>query len=144
MIDSIYILDNEDTPLIIYDSNGSKKSESEYQMLVAKLTESLRLFASDLKDHLCHFEIGNKKYHYTMDNISGVKFIVISDKEMREKELLDIMQEIKNHYINTFIGSSLLTEREIADAKDRVKKKIEDLTEGKRFNSTQFLLDLNQ
>jgi predicted phage tail protein len=140
MIKNIYILKKDNSPFIIY-KNGHENNV--FQQSIARLSEALRSLAIDIKDELCHFQLGNEKYHYSVDKMSGTKFIIVTDTETKDKHINSILREIKNSYINEFIGSSLMSEVEIKQAKRKVKKEMSSHIDDEGLKTEDFLLNLN-
>lgn len=73
------------------------------------------------------FQIGPNYYYYTLDRISGTKFILEAEAETKQKKIRKAAREIKNAYINEFTSTMLLNEEEIKARKDKLKTKFKEL-----------------
>ncbi|TXT61968.1 MAG: hypothetical protein BAJALOKI1v1_1060003 [Promethearchaeota archaeon] len=130
MITGVYILEKDNSPFLSYINQYKKR---EYQDNITRLTESLSMLAKDINDKLSFFVLGPKKYFYTIDTITQTKFIVETEKDMKDKKVDNIIREIKNYYINEFMARSIMSVESLAEAKIKMKKKILTLIDTKNL-----------
>jgi hypothetical protein len=126
MIKNILIVNKDNTlELVFCNSNSTEKEIA--KSFVNNLVEILQIVAKTFDSNLDFFQIGPNYYYYTLDRISGTKFILEAEAETKQKKIRKAAGEIKNAYINEFTSTMLLSEEEIKARKDKLKTKFKEL-----------------
>lgn len=136
MISSIYILESDNTPIIEFKKDDKEKTNDE---LLLRLTKSLQQFANGIEEDLSDFVIGNKKYFFAKNNMNNTKYIIKTDARVKRKHVYPILKKIQNLYINEFIGSLTMSQKEIDRAKERMKNKIAETLMSTNMGVEDFL-----
>ncbi|TXT65786.1 MAG: hypothetical protein BAJALOKI3v1_70089 [Promethearchaeota archaeon] len=121
MITRIYILESDNRPIIQYKKNGEKNTDDN---LLLRLAKSLQQFANGMEEDLNDFVIGDKKYFFAKNAMSGTQYIIETEAEVKRKQVYPILRKIQNLYMNEFIGSMTMSQKEIEKAKGRIKEQI--------------------
>lgn len=140
-VKGIFVLDEEEKPIITYKNGETNPDNLNLEWLI-RILKSLKDFANGFDENLNSISIGDFKYIYTIDDLSKTKFIIQLTKDISEKKYYPIVKEIKNLYINQFIGDFTMTKKEIEEAKKRFKEKLTKSLEKRLFSLTDFLASL--
>ncbi|TXT54738.1 MAG: hypothetical protein BAJALOKI2v1_730010 [Promethearchaeota archaeon] len=140
-VKGIFVLDEKEKPIITYKNGETNPDNLNLEWLI-RILKSLKDFANGFDENLNSISIGDFKYIYTIDNLSKTKFIIQLTKDISEKKYYPIVKEIKNLYINEFIGDFTMTKKEIEEAKTRFKEKLTKSLERRLFSINDFLASL--
>jgi hypothetical protein len=126
MIKSIIILNKHNIPELVFSNSNSPEKEIA-ESFVHNLAEILQIVAKSFDSNLDFFQIGAKHYYYTLDRISGTKFILETETKAKQKKINKAAKKIKNIYINEFTSTMLLSDEEIKARKRKIKEKYKKL-----------------
>jgi uncharacterized protein with von Willebrand factor type A (vWA) domain len=136
MISSIYVLESDNRPIIQYKKNGEENTNDN---LLLRLAKSLQQFANGMEEDLSDFVIGDKKYFFAKNTLNKTQYIIEADAEVKRKQVYPILKKIQNLYMNEFIGSMTMSQKEIEKAKERIKEQIASILIDSNMRVENFL-----
>ena len=117
-IKSIYVIDSTGNPLYAREFYSQGALEN-HQMLFTSLVAAIQQFAVTLGEKEAKvIELGNDKIFSTADQLTSLKFILKCDKNMKKKRAFQLLNEIKNLFLNKFTGNFTSS----ADIKSEIMK----------------------
>ncbi|TXT65785.1 MAG: hypothetical protein BAJALOKI3v1_70088 [Promethearchaeota archaeon] len=136
MIKSIYVLDADNKPIITYKKKENEQIEDK---MLLRLTKSLNQFANGMGDHLSDFVMGENKFFFAKNSMSDTKYIIETDTRVSRKDVRPFLKKVQNFYLNEFIGTMTMSEREIKQAKQNIRSQIEEMIDETGLKIENFL-----
>ncbi|MBD3194481.1 MAG: hypothetical protein GF317_05450 [Candidatus Lokiarchaeota archaeon] len=139
MIKGIYIVQKDNKPLFSYRKNDNTDFNQE---VLLRILRTLREFAKGMEENLHDFVIGNRKYYFTRDKMNNTKIIIEADQTASDKNIQSVLKEIRNAYINEFLGEFILTQNEMEKKNKRFQEKLSEIIENRKIGVKAFLLNI--
>jgi len=136
LIYNIFIISEDGIPTITY-SNGTTHGNKKKNIM--KLTDSLCHFANDFHTSLKRFEMGEKRYFYTIDDATGAKYIFETDVKISNRRVNFILDKIKQLYNEYFSEVSTKQKSEIGAMVGKIEHEIKQLLKNKDLTTEDFL-----
>jgi hypothetical protein len=136
MIKSVYVLDADNKPIITYKKKENEQIEDK---MLLRLTKSLNQFANGMGDHLSDFVMGENKFFFAKNSMSDTKYIIETDTRVSRKDVHPFLKKVQNFYLNEFIGTMTMSEREIKQAKQNIRSQIEEMIDETGLKIENFL-----
>lgn len=112
-IESIFILNNNGVPIFIQENYIQGKNNID-PALLSDLVNALQKFANELGEKETKFiELGGGKIFSTKDNSSNYLFVLKCDKNAKAKRMYQILNDVKNLFLNIFLGNLYVIKEEI-------------------------------
>ena len=100
----IYIIDDTGTPIFIRE-NYIQGSENANHALLSDFITALQSFAKEFGEEETRIvELSDAKIFSTLDSLTNYIFIIKSDINAKSKKIFEILNKIKNLFIDSFMG----------------------------------------
>lgn len=104
-VNSVYVLDENQVVIISYENQveNSKDLDSSY---FSQFFSAIQMLASEFgKDkEVEEIELGEYRLCASKDHVTNYTFMLNCNKKIKSKKILSILKEIKNRFINIFMG----------------------------------------
>ena len=103
-IQSFIILDNNGAPIFVQENFIQGRNNVDLALL-SDFINALQNFATELGEKETKFiELGGGKIFSTKDSSTNYLFVLKCDKKAKAKKMYQILNEIKNLFLNKFLG----------------------------------------
>ena len=133
----VYIID-DDASVFFEQEIYSQGSDNIDEAILSRIIITLQRFADELGGGDVHkIEIGKNRVFMLGDDISDFKFILRCKQNVKEKRAQNILGEVKNIFIDIFMGKYHKSEETLMKLKskfsDEISKYFEDPTDVSGF-----------
>lgn len=98
----IYVIDNKGVPIFLYESYTPGAPDNDHA-LISHFLQTLRVSASRLdKEEVKEINYHSTTYFLTKDKTTDFVFILKSIKDIKNEEVISILENIKNLFINKY------------------------------------------
>jgi hypothetical protein len=136
-IHRFFILDDKGEPIYIRENYVQGSGNVNYALL-SNFINALKSFAKEYgEDQTKSIELGDETIISSTDKMINYQFIIVCDKNSNKKNMLRILNDIQNIYIEKFLGnlySNPETKKIIMDSFiEALNKLLEPITDFKDF-----------
>ena len=133
----IYIIDDKGTPILIHENYIQGLGNADHALL-SDFINALQSFAKEFgEEETRMIELSDAKIYSTKDKLMNYYFIIKSDINAKNKKMFDILNKIKNLFIDKFIGQLTSSEEKkkqiMVSFKDDLNKFLEPIDNIKGF-----------
>lgn len=101
----VYVID-DDAEVFFEQEIYSQGSNSIDEAMLSKIIITIQKFADELGGgDVRKIEFGQNRVYMLGDKITNYKFILRSNQKVKQKRAQEILRDIKNTFIDTFIGN---------------------------------------
>ena len=98
----IYVIDNKGIPIFLYESYTQGAQDNDHA-LISHFLQTLRVSASQLDiEEIKEINYHSTTYFLTKDKTTDFVFILKSIKDIKKEEVISILENIKNLFINKY------------------------------------------
>ncbi|TFF97584.1 MAG: hypothetical protein EU547_03935 [Promethearchaeota archaeon] len=125
----VYIIDN-DAKVFFEQEIYSQGSENINEAILSRIIITLQKFAEELGGGNIHkIEIGKNQVFILGDELTEYKFILWCNQKIKQKMAQNVLGEIKNIFIDTFMGQYHKDQEKLIKLKSKFSDKISKLFE---------------
>lgn len=137
-IKGITILDNENKPIYVF-RNGRQDLKHLGSEYLKNMMSVLEEFAVTYDSELNLIEMGDSKYLLTKDEFNNILFIIHYESKLPDDLANNLLDEVRNLYINTFFGKGTAPSLEKAHLMEDFSEDLKKTLEKKILDAGDFL-----